>query len=560
MTRLLIASLLFVSVGFGQQTYTPNFRFPLRNPHEILPAGSKTDTTSNTGLNGITLKADTWLGHYFGRGTDTLRNINKFRVGSVTWRLPTADGTSGQALTTNGSGLLSFGSVLPSLTNHHIFVGNGSSVATDVAMSGDATIINTGALTIANDAVSYAKMQNVSTNNRLLGRATSGAGDVEEITVGTGLSITGTTLNAAHTILSASHTDALAGTVVRGDMIYGNSTPAWARLAKGTTSQIMMMNSGATEPAWTSLLFNCDLDGLDATLLDARIYFLIRTGSGVGIGFTRKDAQTVRLSIQDAGLNIRGLIQATGNQTLTPNFTFQGNNTTSGISDLSGGAHLLMSSVSTGSQTIGTYQNFMEFTTSTNLTVTLASAANSVGVPQTIMNKLSTLGTRRMFINGTVSGDASIVLAKSGDYLSITTSGAVNGWRVYGGMSHGEPIHPVDNGYIAQTTDNTQTHIDTILLDDNTTTILTATVGAHRTGGGSGTAQDGASYKFVATWKVISNVAAIIGSIASLVSSEDQAGWDATFTSSGQSVFVSVTGAAGNNIDWDCWVDIKKVK
>lgn len=34
------------------------------------------------------------------------------------------------------------------LTNTHILVGNGSNVATDVAMSGDVTIANTGATTI----------------------------------------------------------------------------------------------------------------------------------------------------------------------------------------------------------------------------------------------------------------------------------------------------------------------------------------------------------------------------------------------------------------------------
>ena len=40
-------------------------------------------------------------------------------------------------------------------------------------------------------------MQNVSATNTLLGRATAGAGVVEEITLGTGLSFSGTTLNAA---------------------------------------------------------------------------------------------------------------------------------------------------------------------------------------------------------------------------------------------------------------------------------------------------------------------------------------------------------------------------
>ena len=40
----------------------------------------------------------------------------------------------------------------------NIFVGNGSNVATGVALSGDATIANTGALTIANDAVTTVKI------------------------------------------------------------------------------------------------------------------------------------------------------------------------------------------------------------------------------------------------------------------------------------------------------------------------------------------------------------------------------------------------------------------
>jgi hypothetical protein len=39
------------------------------------------------------------------------------------------------------------------LTNTHILVGNASNVATDVAMSGDATLANTGALTLANSGV-----------------------------------------------------------------------------------------------------------------------------------------------------------------------------------------------------------------------------------------------------------------------------------------------------------------------------------------------------------------------------------------------------------------------
>ena len=50
------------------------------------------------------------------------------------------------------------------------------------ALTGDVTAsAGSGSTTIANDAVTYAKMQNVSATDKVLGRSTSGAGDVEEI-------------------------------------------------------------------------------------------------------------------------------------------------------------------------------------------------------------------------------------------------------------------------------------------------------------------------------------------------------------------------------------------
>jgi len=73
---------------------------------------------------------------------------------------------------------------------------------------GDITVSSSGTVwTIDNDAVTYAKMQNVSAASRILGRGSaSGSGDVEELTAGDGLAISGTTLKADVSTLYQSNT------------------------------------------------------------------------------------------------------------------------------------------------------------------------------------------------------------------------------------------------------------------------------------------------------------------------------------------------------------------
>jgi hypothetical protein len=69
------------------------------------------------------------------------------------------------------------------LTSAYMFVGNGAGAAVGVAMSGDGTLSNTGALTIANNAITFAKMQNASGQGVLIGRWNAGAGDFQEVAV-----------------------------------------------------------------------------------------------------------------------------------------------------------------------------------------------------------------------------------------------------------------------------------------------------------------------------------------------------------------------------------------
>lgn len=82
---------------------------------------------------------------------------------------------------------------------------------------------------INDDAVTYAKMQNVSATKRLLGRNASGAGDVEEVT----------TEQAIDFI----------GTPARGDILYRNATTT-VRLPAGTAGQVLYTNGTGADPAW----------------------------------------------------------------------------------------------------------------------------------------------------------------------------------------------------------------------------------------------------------------------------------------------------------------------
>lgn len=101
----------------------------------------------------------------------------------------------------------------------------------------------------------------------------------------------------------------------------------------------------------------------------------------------------------------------------------------------------------------------------------------------------------------------------------------------------------------ATTTDATVTTLHTFATTTDVQYTLRATVTAKRTGGASGTAGDGASYIVAVRAKNVGGTVTI-GTPVSLLTDEDQVGWDVTFSVSGTNVLVRVTGAASNNISW----------
>jgi hypothetical protein len=93
-------------------------------------------------------------------------------------------------------------------------------------------------------------------------------------------------LSVPHPILSSTyHSDTLTGTVVRGDLIVGNSTPKWSRLARGSSGQYIKTNSSG-DLAWATIDHGSEVTGLGDD--DHTIYALLlgRSGGQTLIGGT----------------------------------------------------------------------------------------------------------------------------------------------------------------------------------------------------------------------------------------------------------------------------------
>ena len=185
------------------------------------------------------------------------------------------------------------------------------------ALTGDVTATGPGsvAATIANDAVTYAKLQNVSSASRLLGRGSSGAGDVQELTIGTGLAFSGTSLVA--TGINPFDQD-----LNTTDAVEFSSLLLSAGTIESGVPNLQYTHVGAQgDTTYISVKLNDGSDDIGQTLLGFR-----GDGAGSGTSFVQGATATFRIE-QDGGTlatveaaNISGT--NTGDITLagTPNY------------------------------------------------------------------------------------------------------------------------------------------------------------------------------------------------------------------------------------------------
>jgi hypothetical protein len=227
--------------------------------------------------------------------------LNLAASAAITGTLPVANGGTGLTSGTSG-GLLYFsaaGTIASSgaLTQNALLLGAGAGAAPIAAMalgtdgqlvvgqtsaaplwktlSGDATLSAAGAVTIANNAVTYAKFQQVAASS-LVGNPTGSLANAQGITLASTLTFSGTTLDLAAAGVTNAKLATMANNTVKGNNSGGSATPSdlsasnvldmvgstrgmvltrgasnWSALGVGTAGQVF--SSNGTDPVWTTL-------------------------------------------------------------------------------------------------------------------------------------------------------------------------------------------------------------------------------------------------------------------------------------------------------------------
>ena len=178
---------------------------------------------------------------------------------------------------------------------------DGTPLLQRAALTGDVTAsAGSNTLTIANDAVTFAKMLNSSGASVLIGRGSAGgAGDFQEITLGAGMAMTGTVLSSTGGYTDEAAQDAI-GTILLDsatiDFTYDDATP---------TITAIIINSSVTY---------AKIQDVSAT---NRIMGRITAGAGVLEELTAAQASTIiGCVLKDGSIAMTGALQM-GDQNIT---------------------------------------------------------------------------------------------------------------------------------------------------------------------------------------------------------------------------------------------------
>jgi len=195
-----------------------------------------------------------------------------------------------------------------------------------ITLTGDVTGSGTGsfAATVANQAITYAKIQNV-TDARLLGRSAGSAGSAQEITVGSGLSLSGGTLTATGGGSgTVTHT---AGALTANSFVFGNGTDDIKATAAATNGQLLIGSTSANPVAATLTPGS----GISVTNGAGSITLAVATG-----GVTNAMLANSSITIQGSAVALGGSTLAT---TATPQFAGLGLGTTAPATGLTTTGH-----------------------------------------------------------------------------------------------------------------------------------------------------------------------------------------------------------------------------
>jgi hypothetical protein len=229
-------------------------------------------------------------------------------------------------------------SKLAAMTSGYILVGNGSTVPTAVAVSGDITMGNDGTVAIASGVIVNADINaSAAIAHSKLAAMTSGY-----ILVGNGSTVPTAVAVSGDVALSnagvATVTDLTISSEAQGDILYRNASN-WVRLAAGTAGQALVTAGAGSNPYW----------GIPSTTIASKLTSSFEMESGtydIAHSVTTQTSSAPTLTIPDfAGVNdtyaFVTLAQTLVNKTLSsPTLTTPKIVTTGSINDAGGDEYL----------------------------------------------------------------------------------------------------------------------------------------------------------------------------------------------------------------------------